>query len=260
VVKNYSDYQPVEARARLGFILPSSNRMLEPHLRHFTPQGVETHFTRARITGAHRAPLDELIPRITEAAEMLADAKCDVIVLQCTATSMAGGREGEKGVIRAMEAATARPCTTTASALDGAIAAIGAKKIVFISELGGPGHERQEDYLRSGGVEIIASHAMDLPNSDAYCATPAEFWYDCTLAARNNDADAYFVSCANIRAIEVTETLEAKLDAPVLTSNQAALWQALRMAGISDNVPGLGRLCSSADMRSSVQGKLTRKF
>ena len=36
--------------------------------------------------------------------------------------------------------------------------------------------------------------------------------------------------------------LEAELGRPVVTSNQAALWCALRTAGIADAIPGLGRL------------------
>jgi len=59
---------------------------------------------------------------------------------------------------------------------------------------------------------------------------------------RNDDADAYFVSCANIRSIDVIEALEDQLNRPVITSNQAALWSALRLAGLNDNISALGRL------------------
>ena len=55
-------------------------------------------------------------------------------------------------------------------------------------------------------------------------------------------ADASFVSCANIRAIDALDEMEEMLNRPVLTSNQVVLWQALRLTGIDEPVAGLGRL------------------
>ena len=56
--------------------------------------------------------------------------------------------------------------------------------------------------------------------------TPEE-WRERLLAMRDERADAYFLSCTNIRALPVIETLEAELGAPVISSNQAMLWRAL---------------------------------
>jgi maleate isomerase len=59
---------------------------------------------------------------------------------------------------------------------------------------------------------------------------------------RNDNADAYFISCANIHSIDVIQRLEDKLQRPVVTTNQAAIWRSLRLAGIDDDVPSLGAL------------------
>ncbi len=40
----------------------------------------------------------------------------------------------------------------------------------------------------------------------------------------------------------VLETLERDLGKPVISSNQASLWQALRMAGVREAIPCFGRL------------------
>jgi maleate cis-trans isomerase len=40
----------------------------------------------------------------------------------------------------------------------------------------------------------------------------------------------------------VLETLERDLGVPVISSNQACLWRALRLAGVREPVPGFGRL------------------
>src|SRR3954467_2479799 len=96
-------YEAIVPRARIGFIIPSSNRMVEPQMQRFMPNGVVPHFTRIGMTNRHKAPLEKLLPRITDAADLLADSKCDVIVLQCTGTSMSGGVDMDKHVFAEME-------------------------------------------------------------------------------------------------------------------------------------------------------------
>jgi len=235
-------YEPIVPRARIGFIIPSSNRMVEPQMQRFMPNGVVPHFTRIGMTNRHKAPLEQLLPRITDAADLLGDSECDVIVLQCTGTSMSGGVDMDKHVVAEIEKVTKRPSLSTASALNAAFAALGARRLVFISETKQAGHDKKLAYLREAGYDIVADKAASLEGTDAYCTTPPRFWYDTAMGLRNDSADAYFLSCANIHTIDVIEELERDLGKPVVTSNQAALWCSLRAAGIQDDVPGLGAL------------------
>ena len=193
------------------------------------------------MTNRHKAPLEQLIPRITTAAELLADSKCDVTVLQCTGTSMSGGVDMDKRVVAEIEKITLPPALSTASALNDAFATLGARRLVFISETRQDDHDKKLAYLREAGYDIVADKAASLAGTDAYCVTPPRFWYDLGVALRHDSADAYFLSCANIHAIDVIEDLERALGKPVVTSNQA-LWCALRKAGIGDAVAGLGAL------------------
>ncbi|MCW4019071.1 MAG: hypothetical protein NWF00_10410 [Candidatus Bathyarchaeota archaeon] len=55
---------------------------------------------------------------------------------------------------------------------------------------------------------------------------------DATDAAQKADdplAEAVFVSCTNFRTLEAIPALEAKLQKPVVNSNSATLWAALRV-------------------------------
>ena len=235
-------YPPIVPRARIGFLIPSSNRMVEEQAPRFLPADVKPHFTRVAMTNRHRASLEDLTPRIVAAAELLADSRCDVIVLQCTGTSMSGGVEGERAVINAIEQATGRKAISAASSLTAAFAALKARKLVFTSETAREGHEHKLAFLRQAGFEILADRAVGLKNSEEYCSTPAKLWFDTAVELRRADADAYFLSCANIRSIDIIEDLEAVVGKPVVTSNQAAFWWALRTAGLRDQVAGLGRL------------------
>ena len=235
-------YTPVTVRARIGLIVPSSNRMAEPHFYAHAPDGVVTHTTRLRMTGAHTMPHAKLMPQVAAAAALLADAKCDSIVFHCTANSMAEGVAGDRLIAETLAQATGRKVTTTASATLAALGALGTRRIVLVSPYRRASHEHEIEFLGEAGFEIVAERNLDMRASDDYCTAPPALWRDVLTDMRDDRADAYFASCANIRAIDVVDELERTLGRPVLTSNQVVLWQALRLAGIDDAVPGIGRL------------------
>jgi maleate isomerase len=237
-----ADYPPVPPRARIGFIIPSSNRMVEPQMARFAPSGVQPHFVRLRMTNQHKRPLPELMPSISSAVEHLMDSKCDIVVFQCTGTSMSGGVDMDKHVVSEIAKAAKRPAISTATSVNAALSALDARRLVFISETKQKGHDEKLKYMREAGYDIVADRAAALEGTDSYCTTPPRFWYDMVLALRDDRAQAYFISCANIHSIDVIEDLEKALDRPVVTSNQAALWCALRTIGLPEIVPGLGSL------------------
>ena len=114
--------------ARVGLIIPSSNRMVEQEMIHGFPAGVHAHVTRLRMTGENRVPLDQLLPRIEKAALALADARCEVVAFHCTANSMAEGTAGEERIRAAVARAIPR-ATTTAAAIRRALDTLRARRI-----------------------------------------------------------------------------------------------------------------------------------
>lgn len=238
-----TDYPAVRPRARLGFIIPSSNRMVEPQMQRYAPAGLVPHFMRIGMTGRHDAPLEALMPRIREAASLLKDAKPDIVVFHCTATATAGRADVEREATAEISRLTGKPAISTASAVTAAFDVLDAKRLVFISATKQDRHERKRDSLKESGYEIVVDKAAGLEDSDEICSMPPEFWYDTAMALRQHDrADAFFISGANMSAIEAIEALERDLLKPVVTSNQAALWYALRRLELPDVVPGLGKL------------------
>jgi maleate isomerase len=229
-------------RARIGLIIPSSNRLTEPQMRRYAPPGVEIHVTRLRMTGATHVPLDQLMPRIVEATLALADARCDVIVFHCTASSMEAGLEGERRVLETMRGATAGAVATTASATLAALGAVGIQRLVLVSPYVATTHAHEIDFLTEAGVSVVGGRALGLPGSDEFInVTPAQ-WLRTGQDEMTADADGLFLSCTNVHTPPVIQPLESATGRPVVTSNQAVLWYALRLCGFDDDIAQLGRL------------------
>jgi maleate isomerase len=228
--------------ARVGLIIPSSNRMVEQEMAPAFPAGVTAHVTRLRMTGAHRLAFEELLPRIEEAAQALVDARCDAVAFHCTANSMQGGTAGEGEILAALEGAGARRVTTTITAISRALDALAARRIVLVTPYSGATTEHEAEFLRAAGYDVLSAQGFALDGSDAYCAAPPSFWRDRVLAAQRADADAYLVSCANISVFGVIAELERRLGRPLVTSNQAVIWDTLRLLGWREPCDDLGRL------------------
>ena len=228
--------------ARVGLIIPSSNRMVEQEMVRHVPPGVVAHVARLRMTGAHRGPLEALLPRVTEAAATLIDARCDVVAFHCTSNSTAEGVAGEEKLRGALRSAGALHVTTTASALRHAFDALGARRIVLLTPYSQHTTDEEAGFLHEAGYAVLAAKGFALAGSDEYCATPASFWRDRALEAARPDADVYFLSCANISTFPVIEEIEQRLARPVVTSNQAVIFDALSLLGIADRRDCFGRV------------------
>jgi maleate isomerase len=84
---------------------------------------------------------------------------------------------------------------------------------------------------------------MEVETNGEMALIPPETIVARTLAeSRRVAADICFISCTAIRSAGVIEQIEATLGIPVVTSNQALAWYALRRLGIEDDRPGFGRL------------------
>lgn len=232
--------------ARVGLIIPSSNRTVEQEMVRALPPGVQAHVARLRMTGAHHVGLDQLLPRIAEATRTLLDARCDPVVFHCTATAMEGGSDGEARILAAMTATGAAHAFTTAGAIAGALNRLAARRIVLVTPYDAPTTAAEAAFLENAGYEVLSATGHDLGGSDQFCAALPQFWRDRVAEVARGDADAYLISCANISTFPVIGEIEARLARPVVTSNQAVIWQALTLLDAPAPV-GLGRLFATGE-------------
>ena len=223
------------ARARLGLIIPSSNRLTEPQFRRFMPDDVGIHTTRLQMTGTHNKPLGPLLEDVARAASALGDARCDVIVFHCTANSMEHGPEGEQKILDAVREASGAQALSTAQAIVEAFRASAMRKIVLVSPYPQSHNDHEKHYLEAQGFETLHDVALKLPSGDYYLRVPPSEWCDVVRANLRDDADGYFLSCTNTTQLDTIAVLEPELRKPVINSNQATIWASLKRLA-----PGLG--------------------
>ncbi len=231
-------------RLRIGMILPSSNQVAEPEMPSMLPDGVGLHATRLKLRGGGREEELRMIEKVEEAAELLADADVDIIAFHCTGvTTLTPEMPGD--LKRRIHAASGKRAVVTSDAVLAALKCFSAKRIVLISPYGQETNDDEVAFFGHNGIQVVHEFGLGLKNGAEFSAVDPQTWYRLGIAHRQDNVDAYFFSCATARAAPMIETLERDLKTPVITSNQVMMWHTLRTAGISEQLPGFGKLFAS---------------
>jgi maleate isomerase len=231
-------------RARLGFILMSTDLAAESDFFAMAPEGVAVHVTRLKTEDyTTRETLARHIDHMADAAARLQpDAKPDVVSYSCTSGSIVIGEERVKAEIR-KGAPWAQPMCIVTGVVD-ALRAIGARKIVlgtpYLDEI----NTAEAEFLTAKGFEVLDVQGLNLETGIEFGRVTPSWWKTFAQAICRPDADAIFLSCGGIRSLEVAAEIEQLTGRPVITSNQAQFWSCLRRAGIGDCLEGFGRLFS----------------
>jgi maleate isomerase len=86
----------------------------------------------------------------------------------------------------------------------------------------------------------IAGFGLD--QDDDMTAVPPAALLEAGTQLCDPAAEALFISCTALRVAGMLDALERRLGKPVVASNQAMLWHALRLIGRHEPVEGFGRL------------------
>ena len=229
-------------RAKLGFVLLATEQTIEDDAMRLCPPGLGMHFSRIPIPDSITVEsLTTAADGLGEAAALiLPDGSLDVISYACTSGSLV---VGEDRVFAALRVGQSKAKTT--SLITGVIRALtvlNAKKIVIGTPYVYPINDMEVDYLAALGFDVLAIHGLDIEaDSDMVRVTP-EFIREFGNAIDRPDADALFISCGALRTLDIVDALESDIGKPVVCSNQAMLWNMLRLAGIDDQFDGFGQL------------------
>lgn len=237
-------YSPYGWRGRIGLIVPSTNTVMEPEFYRMAPRGVSIHTARMMLLGkASQDSYDRMGAETARAAAELATAEVDLIAWGCTSGSIVLPRERLEASI---VAASGLPAVSTIGAVLAALAAVGARTV----SLGTPYvrfvNEAEVAFLEQAGIGVAAWYGMELGETQeerrGIGRVPPESLLRLVRHIDRPAADAIFLSCTNLAAIEMVSELERAIGKPVITSNLATFWHCLRTIGIREPVAGYGRL------------------
>lgn len=235
--------------------MPSSNTAVEP-ITQAIFQSLDSNiiciFTRIQVktvgTDAHSTSQFSTEAMVA-AARLLADAECDAIVWNGTSGMWVGtGIEADKQLAKAMQDATAIPCSTTTLATVEALEACKAEVIGIAVPYDQALTDMVTKFFRGLAYRVPkAARLSTTPISNLEIAkSSADEMRDVIKDAAGGEAkaQAVVVGCTNWPAASLAEELEKALDVVVVDSITVTVWFGLRLAGYRGAVSGWGRLMS----------------
>jgi maleate isomerase len=214
-------------------LAPSSNTVLEPEtFRLLPPDGSATaHVARFRVKqiSAGAASTEQFeVGRLLEAADMLTDARVDLILWNGTAAGWLGFHRDDQ-LVAAIEAHTGVRTTTAVMALNHELERLGARRIGLVT----PYVEALERSIianyRTIGIEIVSAVRRDLTDNTAYAEITPDEIADMTRVAARAPVDAVVILCTNLAGSSIAPGLTRELGVPVLDSVRVAIEHSLAL-------------------------------
>ena len=231
-------------RARLGIVVPSVNTVMEPWAQRAVPEGVSVLAARMFIPPATTPEAFIEMDRNEgkAAIRQLSSTLPDVIAYGCTASSIVQGLDYDAD-LRAEIAETFKvPSTTAAHAILTAADALGARKVSIVSPYTKEVDAAEHAYFEDAGLEVLGGACLGISDGFKLAEPSPDTLFELGKRGFDPRADALIMTCLNTRSHTVIARLEDTLGKPVISSTQATLWHALRLAGIEDRIAGFGRL------------------
>ncbi|WP_346911719.1 Asp/Glu racemase [uncultured Roseibium sp.] len=231
---------------RLGLIVLQSDETIENDLRRLLPSEATLHTSRVPSGEEVTATtLSEMENHIGASAGLLPrPARFDAVGYGCTSgTSVIGVKKIAELV---HGGADTRAVTEPVSALIAACRHLGVNRLAFLSPYVAEVSSRMRDVLAENGIETPVFGSFETAEEAVVARiTMSSAAKAASELAVDPAVEAVFISCTNLRTLDVIPEIEQKTGKPVLSSNQVLAWHMCRLCGLDAAANGVGQLFSA---------------
>lgn len=234
-------------RAKIGHVAPSRGDTLVYEFYKMLPEG----FMLLNSTGTIRqlvdAAFERQFARIEEATEDLVDNKCDAIIIGGSPLFTKLGYGSDIEMSKKLTAKHGIPISPGITGEIQALKSLGIKKVVVATPHEDSLNQRMQAFLEASGFAVLKIEGYGVRKNADLTDMPVHAAYKIAkrLYEQAAEADGVFIPCPRWPTITDVQLLEEEIGKPVVTSCQAYIWHALRMAKVKEKITGFGRLMSS---------------
>ena len=226
------DFTTDPAVPAMGLIVLQSDETIEQDFRRIFGAGPLIYVTRVpTATQVTRDTLQQMAETLPAAASLFAEpTEFSVVGYGCTSGTAQIGADNIARLVR--EGCTTPEVTQPVSGLLAACATLNIKRLGFLSPYVEDVSSHLVNVLEANGVACPVFGSFDEACETVVAHISSQSTYDAavTLAAKGG-IDALFLSCTNLRTLDIIEKLEAETGLPVLSSNQVLAWHMAQLSG-----------------------------
>jgi maleate isomerase len=232
---------------RLGILTPSSNTVLEPLTSALVAAvpGCSAHFSRFAVTeiALNERALGQFDDhKILAAADLLADARVDVIAWSGTAAGWLGF-DADRLLVSRIRERTGIVATTAVLALNELMALRGIRRLGLVTPYTGDVQQRIIDNYAREGIEVVAERHLDICVNHDFALVPPERLHGLMVEVADPRPQAIATYCTNLHAAPLAAPFEDAHGIALLDTVSTTVWGALRAVGADPSViQGWGQL------------------
>lgn len=226
---------------RIGVIVPSGNAAAEPEMSRLAGPAVNVHTSRFPVLPGKglRERLDTYNRVLPETVAGFGGLRLDAIVVACSGSHYLLGPEGDRKVCDELSHDRGVPVRSSTLTVLAALEALGRDRLALVSPYEPWLTEISEKYWTDAGlrVELVVPVKAGKVFSP-YDVQPHELIAQVRCAGIPGDLAILFTG-TGMFTFAALEELARHTDQPMLTSNLASAWWALRTIGLPADAPGV---------------------
>ena len=190
------------------------------------------------LTKENLLKMHDQLESITE--KILPGEKINTVAYGCTSGTIAIGEDKVKEKIQ-----LAKPGCHVTTPITSAIKAfnkMNVKKIAVFTPYPESVNKTISEYLIKKNINVMSFSTFNLDLDVDFARVDPKYLSEILTKLNINDADALFVSCTALPALEILDEVEKKINKPVFSSNQTLIWDTIRSVGYKSSVEGYGKL------------------
>lgn len=225
-------------RGVFAIMIPLQNANMQPEYEMMRPEGVSNQIFRFTLAQHDKAP-DAMVSAIGGALGCWPD-----VVIAGNSVEMRLWTPPEHAEYTARlqaEIGDARLVTATDATI-GALRTIGAKRIAVMSPMHDKYSQSARDYYTSVGFDVPYHCGLQVQKPEDIIRVGPKEAIEAFRKLDHDDVDTFLHVGGALGIVDHLDEFEAELGRPVISSNAATYWYALRKHGIQDPMPGFGQL------------------
>ena len=229
--------------SKVGLIALSTDFMIEKDFKKIIENmNIDLFVNRIRsyypLTKENLIKMGENVTEVSK--DILPDEKLDCVVYGCTSGTIASGYDSIKNKIN-----LAKPeakVVTPSSAAVNALRKMKVKKISIFTPYSEKLNNDVVDYFKKENFIVTSNSYFDILYDNDIAKVDPDYLFEVISKMDLGEAEAIFLSCTNLPALNIVDKLEKKLNKIVLSSNQVLIWDTLQNIKKTEPVNGFGKL------------------
>ena len=235
---------PIGHKATLGLIALQADETIEHDMRRLLPlDGVAFYVSRVpsglEVTGDTLAEMANSLP--TAAGLFPKSVSFDAVGYGCTSGTSVIGAQKVADLVR--NGCSTDHVSEPLTALIAACQSLKVSRLAFLSPYIESVSATLRDALLKAGIQCpVFGSFEEAEEAKVARIDPAAIAAAAIDLGRRAETDAIFLSCTNLRTLDIIEEVETVTSKPVLSSNQVLVWHLMTLGGLSSPSNSPGRL------------------